>query len=66
MAVIGTCSRCGGPVVMAEMSLYPVAHCEVCGSIASGLYGPTIQTQPPPPVITQRIDIQLGGVKKKD
>lgn len=44
---IGTCSNCGGPVVVPSMMINPVRHCERCGATARHPYGPVIDMVPP-------------------
>lgn len=47
---VGTCSRCGGRVVVCEpwFSVRPqVPHCESCGATMAKPHGPTIPMNPP-------------------
>lgn len=47
---IGTCSLCGGRVVLHEhwMSVNPqIPHCESCGARAAEPHGPVIPMEPP-------------------
>lgn len=39
---IGTCSECGGPVVIPMMAIHPVATCGRCGATAESAYGAVI------------------------
>lgn len=39
---IGTCSKCGGAVVMPPMMVNPVACCQNCGARAKHGHGPVI------------------------
>jgi len=43
---IGTCSICGGPVIVPAMMVNPVPHCANCGAIAQNPHGPIIPMQP--------------------
>jgi hypothetical protein len=47
--VIGTCSLCGGPVVVPSMMINPVALCSRCGAARKTSYGPVIPMEPPSP-----------------
>lgn len=40
--IIGTCSRCGGPVSMPGFMVNPVPYCKRCGAIARQPHGPII------------------------
>lgn len=43
--VIGTCSKCGGPVGVAMVymsTIKPTAQCLVCGAVPVTNYGPVI------------------------
>lgn len=40
--VIGTCGKCGGPVVMPQLMVNPVACCQSCGARAKNAHGPVI------------------------
>lgn len=44
---IGTCSLCGGPVVVPCMMVNPTPHCRRCGAIPVTPHGPVIPMQPP-------------------
>lgn len=39
---VGTCSLCGGPVVLPSMMLHPVPCCARCGAQAKNPHGPVI------------------------
>ena len=39
---VGTCSECGGPVVMPSMMVNPVACCQQCGAQMRNPHGPVI------------------------
>lgn len=46
---IGTCSQCGGPVVIPGVWLGvipPVPQCRNCGATAKPAYGKVIETEP--------------------
>lgn len=43
---IGTCSECGGPVVLPSMSVDPVPYCRRCGATKRQPYGPVIPMEP--------------------
>lgn len=45
---IGTCSECGGPVIMPAMMVNPTPYCRDCGAIARQPYGPVIPMMPKP------------------
>jgi len=48
--VLGTCSNCGGPVVIPNQYLsisQPKPRCLKCGASASNNFGPIIQMGPP-------------------
>lgn len=44
---IGTCSLCGGPVSLPNMSVNPIARCEQCGATAKNPHGPVIPMEHP-------------------
>lgn len=44
---IGTCSLCGGPVVVPSMMVNPTPHCAQCGAIPVTPHGPVIPMQQP-------------------
>ncbi len=44
---IGTCSLCGGPVVVPCHMVNPVPHCERCGAIPKVPHGPVIDMERP-------------------
>lgn len=44
---IGTCSICGGPVIMPSMMVNPVASCQQCGAHPRNLHGPVIPMENP-------------------
>ena len=44
--VIGTCSECGGPVVLPSMMVHPVPTCQKCGATKREPYGPVIPMKP--------------------
>lgn len=44
---IGTCSICGGAVVMPNMMVNPVPHCTGCGAYARNPHGPVIPMERP-------------------
>lgn len=46
MNLIGTCSECGGPVVLPSHSVRPVPTCERCGATALRPYGAVIPMSP--------------------
>lgn len=62
--IIGTCSRCGGPVTVPDAwggIIPPTPTCATCGATAAG-YGPIIQMNPPR---TIRFDYSTtSGVKE--
>lgn len=39
---VGTCSECGGPVVMPSMAIDPVPSCKQCGATMRNPHGPVI------------------------
>lgn len=43
--VVGTCSRCGGPVVVRHEQRPACSHCE---AVVKANYGPVIETELPP------------------
>lgn len=43
---IGTCSLCGGPVVMPAMMVNPVPCCQHCGAHPKHPHGPVIEMEP--------------------
>ena len=43
---IGTCSECGGPVVVPNMMVNPVPYCRECGAVMINPHGPVIPMQP--------------------
>lgn len=48
---IGTCSECGGRVVIPDAwygMIPPVPKCAKCGAVAEQPYGPTIKMKPVP------------------
>jgi hypothetical protein len=45
--VIGTCSLCGGPVVLPSMMVHPVAHCQKCGARQKQPHGPVVPMEKP-------------------
>lgn len=45
---IGTCSECGGPVIVPSMMVNPVPHCQRCGATAAKPHGPVIPMTKPP------------------
>lgn len=47
---IGTCSECGGAVVVPPMMVHPTPHCIRCGAIARHPHGPVIPMEPVHPV----------------
>lgn len=47
---VGTCSECGGPVVVPSMMVNPTPHCLRCGAIARNPHGPVIPMEPEPSV----------------
>lgn len=51
---IGTCSICGGPVVVPCYMIYPTPHCDRCGAIPANPHGPVIPMRQPPPVQEDR------------
>jgi hypothetical protein len=42
---IGTCSRCGGPVVVPTQMVHPVPCCQSCGATPRDAHGPVIQME---------------------
>ena len=51
--IIGTCSICGGPVSVPNISwsvIPPVPRCQNCGATPQVRYGPVIPMQPAPPI----------------
>lgn len=38
---VGTCSGCGGPVIVPNGAVNPTPHCERCGAIAKAPRGPS-------------------------
>lgn len=44
---VGTCSLCGGPVVMPSMMVHATPHCLSCGAIAKNPHGPVIPMERP-------------------
>lgn len=47
--IIGTCSLCGGPVVIPVVwfgTIAPTPRCQQCGAVRAGGYGPTIPMRP--------------------
>jgi rRNA maturation protein Nop10 len=44
---VGTCSKCGGPVVVPLMMIHPTPHCQQCGAIAKNPHGPRIEMDEP-------------------
>jgi len=44
--IIGTCSLCGGRVVVPMHSVNPTPVCETCGALAARPYGPFVPMQP--------------------
>lgn len=44
---IGTCSLCGGPVVVPAMMVYPTPHCRRCGAIPAVPQLPVIPMKRP-------------------
>lgn len=47
--VIGTCSECGGPVVLPSFMVNPYPVCKRCGAAAQAAYGPVIPMTPRKP-----------------
>lgn len=47
MTRIGTCSLCGGSVVVPEYAIHPVPHCDRCGAIAKVPHGPVVEMERP-------------------
>lgn len=45
---IGTCSICGGPVVVPAMMIHSTPHCLSCGAIARNPHGPVIPMERTP------------------
>lgn len=48
---IGTCSNCGGPVIVSDDAVHPVPHCASCGAIPKTPY------VPPLPVIPMEVPV---------
>jgi hypothetical protein len=51
MRTIGTCSVCGGPVMVEDPwfgVVPPVPRCKHCGATARNPFGPTIPMEPKP------------------
>jgi hypothetical protein len=47
---IGTCSECGGPVVVPDHDAWnPTPHCAHCGAVARNPYGPRVEMEPGSP-----------------
>lgn len=50
-AIVGTCSRCHGPVGVPMAwwgTVPPQPTCQKCGAVAAGGYGPVIPMDEPP------------------
>lgn len=43
---IGTCSICGGAVVVPNMMVNPVPYCQQCGATVKNPHGPVVQMEP--------------------
>ncbi len=49
--ILGTCSRCGGPVTVPAVwngTIPPTPTCGRCGAVAVSGHGPRIETERPP------------------
>lgn len=62
---IGTCSECGGAVVVPMYSVNPTPHCEHCGAIPMAPHGPVIPMRRPGSVLSER-GTAYGGWRTGD
>jgi len=66
MPVLGTCSRCGGPVMTPDLwggVIPPTPTCATCGAVKPNPYGSVIDMEPPATTISNGTGNWPKGLK---